>query len=107
YWFMRAFAAHHTGDAMAAHDARQQLGRVDAIAARTLRPELERLLDIVANPVLEPVYSPGAPAPLPEFDAMHGQPIWSLPLDESLVRRAFAIDASNIAARSSMYQANR
>lgn len=107
YWFMLSLAAHHAGDPLTATDARQQLERLGEPVARTLRPELDRLLDVVAEPDLEPVFGPGLTAPPPEFESIHEQPIWSMPLEQSLVRRAFAIDPANNPSRSSLYQANR
>lgn len=107
YWFMLSLASHHAGDPLTATEARQQLERIGEPVARTLRPELDRLLDVVAEPDLEPIFGPGLTAPTPEFEAIHAQPIWTMPLDQSLVRRAFAIDPANNASRSSLYQANR
>lgn len=107
YWYMLALASHHANDA--AHRARgvERLGRMDDPAARALIVELNRLLAEAARPDADPVYVPNAIGPAADFTALHAQPIWSLALDASLMRRLYAAESAGIVPRSSAVQSAR
>lgn len=88
-WYVQGLAAHYRGDKAAAVAAAAQLELRETPRRDALRAELTRLL---AEPLVAAANSGSGRSSLDRGDATDlrdvvGEPIWSKPLDQSLVRR--------------------